>query len=593
MRERRSGNFLWLCAFALGHVAFDGITVYTVNHLETVPSFLNQAAHILFYLFGMLFSIELVRYIISLLRSSEPCGGRQTVRLALIYFVLSVVYCVAFYFIPISYTSGAYTNYSSGTAATLAFAFPFVIFEAILFVLLIMHRKFDRHVLLPLVPMLFLMLGVAILEFFYTEILITGGCVTLVTLGVYFSFENPFLTRALDRAKAADRAKSEFLASMSHEIRTPLNAVTGFAELLKKDDLTAAERLEYLNGITTGGAALLSLINNVLDLSKLEAGQMIFNPASCDLRAVAEEIKNIFKAKVIEKGIEFKLELPEYIPYVYMDLLRVRQVLYNLAGNAVKFTSKGAVTFSVSHKMTSDDTCTLVMKVRDTGCGIAREDQNSIFQMFIQATHHRSSLAARDGAGTGLGLSISKRLVESMNGSISLESEPGCGSEFTVEFRDVKICTSYSNPRDTASVLLPGASGEKLTTVLLVDDIPLNLKVLSAMLEKCSCKVNCVQSAREALQFLDAESVELLLTDLWMPEMNGGELAAAVRGNPKWSSIRMALITADAECKENFDVSVFDEILTKPVTMKKLHSLLSRMKSGEVGQKRPDVQTKE
>ncbi len=381
------------------------------------------------------------------------------------------------------------------------------------------------------------------------------------------------MVTALEQARAAEKAKSAFLASMSHEIRTPLNAVIGFAELLRDGTLPPDEQKDYVSCISSAGNTLLALINDVLDLSKLEAGQMVFTPAEVDFRALVSEVGAIFRAKCREKKLEFRQEIPETMPHILADRLRLRQLLFNLVGNAVKFTDRGSITVSASFVPEDGKSGTFSFHVKDTGIGISPDDQKKIFQMFVQAEAIRGTQAAKNG--TGLGLAICRRMIEKMNGKIELESVPGKGSDFIVTLPGTPCCSPAESSSSSADPGQQPKSGKvPPCSVLLVDDVPMNLKVMSAMLKSLGISPLTAANAKEAEEILEKHPVDFLLTDLWMPGKNGAELANLLRHDPRFAKLRIAAVTADAESGDSFNMSMFDSILTKPVTVEKMRNFL-------------------
>ncbi len=381
------------------------------------------------------------------------------------------------------------------------------------------------------------------------------------------------LGRALLEAQNANKAKSFFLATMSHELRTPLNAVIGFSELLRSNELSRKEQNEYLDSINLAGNALLNLINDVLDLSRLEAEQLAIVPHPADIAVLARELQAVFRQKAAEKQLELTFSAPENLPEVFVDCLRLRQILFNLIGNAIKFTERGSVSIGVEFTPGEKRYGTLRIRVRDTGIGIPPESRELIFQPFVQPNTVRDS---RNGQGTGLGLAISSRLAACMGGRIVLESEVDCGSTFTVELERVEFISAANSPERSATETLPAAVASG-TRVLLVDDVPMNLKVLSAMLRKFNFSIRSAGSGREALARLQEESVDFVLTDMWMPEMNGSELAAAIRADAGLSSVRLIAVTADTANADNFPMGYFDAVLLKPVSQEKLIALFARL----------------
>ena len=376
------------------------------------------------------------------------------------------------------------------------------------------------------------------------------------------------LTAALEQAQAANKAKSCFLASISHEIRTPLNAVIGFSELLKGGGLSETERVEYLDSINLAGNSLLRLINDVLDLSKLEAGQMTLTPQPTDVAALLREVQAIFRYKVQEKHLFFRLDCPAGLPLFLLDSLRLRQILLNLTGNAVKFTGEGGVTLSAGFTPSGGGRGTLAIRVRDTGIGIPEEAQQRIFEPFVQSDSARDTHVY---GGTGLGLAICRRLAGRMSGKIVLESEIGKGSCFTLLLENIEPAGRKELRDGRADA--PPPSARRKHRVLLVDDVLLNLKVLQAMLRRLGVESACASSGREALEILREDTdFDLILTDLWMPEMDGAELAREIRSRPAAGRLPVVVVTADTQAGGK-PVDCFSGILYKPITLESLERL--------------------
>lgn len=381
------------------------------------------------------------------------------------------------------------------------------------------------------------------------------------------------LRHAMEAAQAADRAKSMFLATMSHEIRTPLNAVLGFSELLRHDGVTKQEQTEYLEAIRLAGNSLLGLLNDILDLSKLEAEQLEITPVPTDLPELIHEVAAIFSDKIRRKHLEFRQEFPEQLPILELDRLRLRQILLNLLGNAVKFTEHGSISLRVTFEERGDDG-RLQIDVSDTGIGIRKEAREKIFQPFMQQDAVRDTHVYN---GTGLGLAISQRLVNRMGGSILLESEENRGSTFRIVLPHVgcrKDALSGTVSRAVAETS-PALSADR---VLIVDDVSINLELLAAMLRKFGLRTLTAASGKEALEQLRESDVDLIITDLWMPGMNGAELAAAIHARPELANLKIVALSADTEAAGNFPQQEFFDTLQKPVTMRKLEELFRKLR---------------
>ncbi len=390
------------------------------------------------------------------------------------------------------------------------------------------------------------------------------------------------LEAAMIAAQSASRAKSYFLATMSHELRTPLNAVIGFSELLQIGDVPKNEQKEYLKSINLAGNALLNLINDVLDLSKIEAEQTKIIPVKTDFKALLLDIQSIFKHKLFEKDLEMNLYCPDSLPFLYLDNLRLRQILLNLTGNAIKFTHKGHVNIHVEFFPGEGETVTLSIRVLDTGIGIPKEYQRKIFEPFFQQQDAVRGHTTYEG--TGLGLAISQRLIAQMDGKLELVSTPGKGSVFTIILKNVRFEKPESHPQQ----LLPEgqkpdgveARKESPSRVLLLDDVPMNLKVLSSMLKKLNTETYTANSGEEALRCLAERKFDLILTDMWMPGMNGQEFAAEVRKMPLNRDTVLYAVTADTEANDNFNLQLFNGILHKPLVIEKLKTILESIPKG-------------
>jgi len=393
------------------------------------------------------------------------------------------------------------------------------------------------------------------------------------------------LEAALQEAKDAGKAKSLFLASMSHELRTPLNAVIGFCELLQNNALSRESQLEYLKSISVAGHTLLDLISNILDTCKLETEQIELQNEKTDVSQMLLDMVSMFKSLADKKNLTQPLVVPEDLPYVVLDRMRLRQVLVNLLGNAFKFTDKGYVGIKVSCTIKEQGRCRLAIAIRDTGIGIASDKKQKIFEPFVQQDALRDTHVYK---GTGLGLAICDRFIKAMGGRIDLESEVGKGSIFTVVFENLPYVIPTEEERAAAKEagnasrgdvpaqnIFGKADAQKKTapkvdltghSALIVDDVPINLKVLNAMLKGFHLNVTQAGNGSEALAKLPEAKPDLVLTDMWMPGMSGDELARNIRANPEFTDAVILAVTADVENQNNFDMSVFDGILLKPVT---------------------------
>lgn len=384
------------------------------------------------------------------------------------------------------------------------------------------------------------------------------------------------LAKAKDKAEKASQIKSEFLANVSHEIRTPLNAIYGFTELLSS---MATDRKQqcYLHAIEAASNNLMALINDILDLSKIEAGQLQIFHAPVNIRTIVSELKEIFQLAVKDKGLVFKVQIADSVPeYFIGDENRLRQVLLNLVGNAVKFTEEGWIKLSISHKHLNEkrDRATLEIGVKDSGIGIDQEDISSIFQPFKQVDSKNS----RKHSGTGLGLSISNNLVEAMNGTISVSSAPGVGSLFNITFKDVEVCSesSHQNLKDTQERKQERQNKGK--KILAVDDDAINRMLLEEILRKHEFDVIIAENGEQALLMLTDEQPDLIILDIQMPVMDGFEVVKKIRSDPRIKDIPVIALTAAmrSEIEKNTLLEKFTDCLSKPISQELLMTEIQR-----------------
>lgn len=367
--------------------------------------------------------------------------------------------------------------------------------------------------------------------------------------------------QATEQALAGSRAKSEFLANMSHEIRTPLNAVLGFTELLSRS-LTQEPQLSYLRAVKKGGHALLTLINDILDLSKIEAGRLDLQYAPVMPAELLAEILEIFSQKAAEKDLTLQLEIPPQLPAcLLLDEVRLRQVLFNLVGNALKFTEQGKVCLSAASQAREDGRVDLVLRVSDTGIGIPAEARESIFEAFRQ----QEGQATKKYGGTGLGLTITRKLVSMMNGDVQFESTLGEGSVFSVHLRAVEIAVGEPPSRQPESPAWRFAPAK----VLIADDQPLNRQLLVELFKTLPFEIVQAENGQEAVERARQERPQLILLDVRMPIMDGFAAARALKADPLTREIPLFALTASVMQHEVSQLAAagFDLYLRKPLTL--------------------------
>ena len=429
------------------------------------------------------------------------------------------------------------------------------------------------------------------------SLLVAAG-LSMITVRPFVRAQGELLAEKV-RAESANHAKSDFLANMSHEIRTPINAVLGMNEMILREDQRAqelaksdsAEVMEtlrnigvYANDVKNAGHNLLAIINDILDFSKIEAGKMDITEAPYQLSSLLNDLNNMILFKAQDKRLDFKIDVDRTLPDdLYGDEVRVRQILTNILGNAVKYTEKGSVRLTLRGEEQGDGTILLKAEVCDTGIGIRPEDKEKLFTKFQRLEMERNSTVE----GTGLGLVITQRLLDMMGGTISVESEYGKGSVFTVTIPQ-RIVSNVSvgnfQERFETNMQKGGAYKESFRApsakVLVVDDTRINLAVVSNLLKSTLMQIDTSLSGAEAVKKAEDTEYDLILMDQRMPEMDGTEALHKIReiSGGKNKKTPVICLTADAVigAKERYLSEGFSDYLTKPIDSFALEKMLRK-----------------
>ncbi len=392
------------------------------------------------------------------------------------------------------------------------------------------------------------------------------------------------LEEAKAKVEAAANAKTEFVANISHEIRTPLNAVIGFTEIMREEK-TSPKQQEYLSSILSSGKNLLRLINDILDISKIDSGRLSLVNEPVNIQVFAKDIYQIFKSKIDSSHVKLIMKIDESIPeYLYLDEVRLRQILFNLIGNAIKFTSEGSIEYQFEKlsEDTANNAICMKLTVADTGIGISKDKQEQIFDAFYQV----SGKNTKKYGGAGLGLAITKKLTEMIGGEITLQSEEGKGSVFEILFHKLKIYQPEGE-RTTSKANTSIDDNDKQfdankiqflpTTILAADDIPVNLTLLKGILMNQPIELLLASDGVEAVELFRNNKCNLVLMDYRMNDMNGDEAVRIIKNeiNPDIKVILLSATSIEKDSIEDYD-QLFDDTLEKPFKKDKLFEVLSK-----------------
>ena len=564
------------------YLMFDRVTVYTVNHIETVPALWNQIMHRCF-LMSLVACIYLIyRYVLLMIFQERPTRRGS--------FVLLILSVIAAGGLPLYYRITGKGNYSYGPAAYVTYVTVAIYTVMLVYSLIRNYKKMEKKKREIIMLTVIFQVAISTYQAIFPLSLISCLGITLVNIGFFLTMESPDvhlieqLKEEKELADRANRAKSTFLASMSHEIRTPIHAVVGMSEMILRES-KEDEILSYAGDIHSAAGSLLSIVNGILDFSKIESGRMEILPVSYQLSSLIHDIYLLIADRAEKKNLMLQVHVDESLPStLYGDDIRLKQIVTNLLTNAVKYTESGSVTLDITGTV-QNETCELLVQVKDTGIGIREEDIRKLFQAFERIEEKRN----RTIEGTGLGINITQQLLILMGSTLHVESVYGEGSCFSFCLKQKVI------QREPVGNLEERLQNEKRQEVhragfrapdvhvLVTDDIEMNRRVFRGLLKQTDILVVEAASGQESLTKAREEKYDLIFMDNMMPDMDGIEtmqrLRADVWGKNTKTPIIMLTANAIAGAKEEYERAGFDGYLSKPIDPKKLEAIICQFLS--------------
>lgn len=583
--------FAHLVVWSIIYMTFDITTVYTVNHLNTVPKWMNRGAHQVFLISLLVIFYLVYQYITGMLEEENDIQMKNTIA-KIIPLVLS---CLGTLFLPLYYVETEIVNYSYGPAVYVIYVSVIIYAGVAIFNIVKYWNRISVKKKKAISIAMFGELGVSIYQILVPTSLISGIGVTLLVIGLFLTVESPdtALIELLEdekkkaeasrqEAELANAAKGRFLAQMSHEIRTPINAVLGMDEMILRESNEKIIK-GYAQDIKQAGNNLLSIINEILDLSKIESGKMEIIEVDYEFATLLQDIINMLSAKINDKGLEFRISVSESIPYtLHGDDIRVRQVLVNLLNNAVKYTENGYVALTITQER-KEDRVVLEFQIQDSGIGIKEEDIEKLYSEFQRIEEQRN----RKIEGTGLGMNITIQLLEMMGSRLEVSSVYGQGSEFSFELEqgvvndkaigDYKQLLAKREDIKEYKALFKAPKAK----ILLVDDNDMNRKVFCSLLKKTEIQIVQGAGGRECIAHAKEEKFDIIFLDHMMPDLDGIETLKILKSEEEHLNhdTPIVILTANAVvgAREEYLSLGFDEFLSKPVFPESLDAILLQL----------------
>jgi len=567
------------------YLASDIVTVYTVNRTSE-DSLFNSVAHRIFFIMLIVTVFLFCNHMNDLIEVEEgKTSHRKIIRI-----IAAVTFAVAtFYSIIASpaYAHSIISNYAKPSFACGAYG-AVGVYIVIIISLLIRHWKaIPRKTRLTITVALTIETIGLYFQVVHTDMLLSGFILTFMMLAFYITLENPDaillaqVEEEKNKADMANRSKSQFVSVVSHEIRTPMNAIVGMTDIMLRDaDSLNEEQKKYLKNMQNSGAALVMIVNDILDMSKLESGKMELVESVYDIREIVADVKTMIDSLILDKPVEVITSVGPDVPkYLMGDALRIRQIMINLLNNALKYTNKGYIKLEVTVEQKEPGRVLLHFSFKDSGIGIRKEDLQKLGEAFVQVdtqTNHNQE-------GTGLGLSISKRFVDMMGGKLQAASDFGKGSEFWFSIWQA-VGNELMDTSDKVNIwgaAIPEFTAEE-ARILIVDDNQLNLMVAKGLLEPLKMQIDTAESGHKAIDMIVENVYDIVFMDYVMPHFDGVATTMEIRRMAEMAGtdamaeylddLTIIALSGDVtdEVRKKFIDAGIDDFVEKPMDMKKV-----------------------